>query len=595
MLLFYNADDEDEESVCIAFEFGNEINTTDQHTEYDSFYCQRIKYNVGDDVVVRMKKCLGGWAVARITKVLHRQELEEKEDVNEIGILIKWFWRRSEVQYLFVASRQSLSMYVQALQHMETKQEWGESNPIPKDQVRIIPLLCLHLELRFDLICNCQIYKVECHELTCEAIKQRELHLELAAIADEITIHDLCQKLSSSKALVLSSSEEYAALMKEEAFDIREYFGAFWCTHGYKSDTHHKRRMHLTATKSHYTHTTRLHNKMNNDSALGKRSRHNDFHEKLMDAFNAMNPSSVPSKLPCRTKEHRMVHSFVKEQILLGGHGSALCMSGMPGMGKTETVRQVCKELQSDTELPSFRFIEINAFLLPTSCHMYSELHKKMFGKMRCPDAALTKLNEHFQSHSDTRETIVLLIDELDCLATKKQRVLYNLFDWPHNPKAKLVVIVISNTLDFPQRLLPRISSRMGTDTISFSPYVRDQLIQIIEHRLSGTNCKVFEQDAIRFCAAAVAKISGDCRTALQLCRAAIEMVQKEIKQHGVGYLAKETVDLKHMTAAKDLFDQSNDIQTVLTLSLYEKLRLSDEFDCLSMTWCMTMHKTECF
>lgn len=34
----------------------------------------------------------------------------------------------------------------------------------------------------------------------------------------------------------------------------------------------------------------------------------------------------------------------------------------------------------------------------------------------------------------------VLLVDELDYLVTRKQTVLYNLFDWPTRPNSKLVV-----------------------------------------------------------------------------------------------------------------------------------------------------------
>ena len=47
-------------------------------------------------------------------------------------------------------------------------------------------------------------------------------------------------------------------------------------------------------------------------------------------------------------------------------------------------------------------------------------------------------------------ETIVLLVDELDLLWNRKQSVLYNIFDWPFNAQAKLVVLAIANTMDLP-------------------------------------------------------------------------------------------------------------------------------------------------
>ena len=55
---------------------------------------------------------------------------------------------------------------------------------------------------------------------------------------------------------------------------------------------------------------------------------------------------------------------------------------------------------------------------------------------------------------------MVLLVDELDMLLSRDQSVLYNLFDWPQSPGARLVVIGIANTADMPERLLPKISRR---------------------------------------------------------------------------------------------------------------------------------------
>jgi len=44
------------------------------------------------------------------------------------------------------------------------------------------------------------------------------------------------------------------------------------------------------------------------------------------------------------------------------------------------------------------------------------------------------------------------LIDELDALLTKKQQLLYNIFDWPSRPNSNLIIISIANTMDLPER-----------------------------------------------------------------------------------------------------------------------------------------------
>lgn len=59
-------------------------------------------------------------------------------------------------------------------------------------------------------------------------------------------------------------------------------------------------------------------------------------------------------------------------------------------------------------------------------------------------------------------KTRVILIDELDALVTKKQTLLYNLFDWPCHKNSKLLVVSIANSMDLPERMQAKISSRIG-------------------------------------------------------------------------------------------------------------------------------------
>ncbi len=91
-------------------------------------------------------------------------------------------------------------------------------------------------------------------------------------------------------------------------------------------------------------------------------------------------------------------------------------------------------------------------------------------------------LDARFSGGGKRREqTIVLLVDELDHLVTRKQTVLYNLFDWPTRPHSNLVVIGIANTMDLDERLLKRIASRLGLRKIQFRPYTKEQLVNIIK------------------------------------------------------------------------------------------------------------------
>ena len=389
---------------------------------------------------------------------------------------------------------------------------------------------------------------------------------------------------------------------------MNEFGDLFWCTHGYSGKTKKKSLMPSGAIKSHQIiGITPIKKKK-------KRNRQEVIEQSLRDASKALMLSSVPKRLPCREKEHDEIESYMKRQLLNHGEGSGLYISGMPGTGKTATVRQIANELKilaavkrrgrgsKKNRVPDFNFHEINAMKLPTPRHLYTELCKQLMHKHFAPNTAVKKLENYFSQKDENRKICVLLVDELDFLLTRQQKVIYNIFDWPTKANAKLIVIGIANTMNLPERLLPRVSSRMGTSRVVFKSYQRQQLTNIIEHRLSST--KVFSSDAIRFCASAVAGVSGDCRAALQICRRAVDIALCDVKTNGIAGNdssrnnkrkrtrmtskqkggrneadydtdGEDIVSLYHLKAAKDEFDQSNDIQIVSTLSLYEKMFLT--------------------
>lgn len=52
-------------------------------------------------------------------------------------------------------------------------------------------------------------------------------------------------------------------------------------------------------------------------------------------------------------------------------------------------------------------------------------------------------------------------------------------------PGSDLVVIGIANTMDLPERLLPRIASRLGQQRVPFLPYNQEQIKEIVGARLA--------------------------------------------------------------------------------------------------------------
>jgi len=48
-----------------------------------------------------------------------------------------------------------------------------------------------------------------------------------------------------------------------------------------------------------------------------------------------------------------------------------------------------------------------------------------------------------------------------------------------HRAHARLVVLGVANTMDLPDRFLPRVCSRLGLRRISFAPYRHEQLQEV--------------------------------------------------------------------------------------------------------------------
>ncbi|XP_068637543.1 origin of replication complex subunit 1B-like isoform X2 [Aristolochia californica] len=248
--------------------------------------------------------------------------------------------------------------------------------------------------------------------------------------------------------------------------------------------------------------------------------------------------ATLPKSLPCRDKEMEEITSFIKgalceDQCL----GRCLYIHGVPGTGKTMSALAVMRYLRSEIDAGSIRpfcFVEINGLKLASPENIYRVLYEALTGHRVGWKKALHLLNRRFSEDNrkvgkEDNQPCILLIDELDLLVTRNQSVLYNIIDWPTKPNSKLIVIGIANTMDLPEKLLPRISSRMGIQRLCFGPYNYQQLQEIIWSRLRGLDA--FENQAVEFASRKVAAISGDARRALEICRRAAEIADSRLKQ----------------------------------------------------------------
>ena len=268
-------------------------------------------------------------------------------------------------------------------------------------------------------------------------------------------------------------------------------------------------------------------------------------------ACSALQLSALPESLPCREAEEAVVRSFLTSSIRRGGQqGGGLYVAGVPGTGKTATVRQVLARLAhsatSDPSLlsadpsrvPPFQFVEVNGMKLPDPHHAYTHILHSLTGRRLPPPRACAVLDARFRTKLSRRPVCVLLLDEIDLCMTRAQHLLYHLADWPTYGGARLVVVSISNTIDFPTLLHERVRSRFIATTLTFPPYSPFQVQRIVEQRLRGLP-HLFDQDALTFCAKKIAAINGDVRGALDLCRRAARTAEEAGGKVDVGVVLK--------------------------------------------------------
>ncbi|XP_014380924.1 origin recognition complex subunit 1 [Alligator sinensis] len=287
----------------------------------------------------------------------------------------------------------------------------------------------------------------------------------------------------------------------------------------------------------------------------------------LEEARLRLHVSAVPESLPCREKEFQDIYNFV-ESKLIDGTGGCMYISGVPGTGKTATVHEVIHCLQQaadEDELPFFQFIEINGMKLTDPHQTYVQILKLLTGQKVTATHAASLLAKLFHTSGPKRKTTVLVVDELDLLWTRKQDVMYNLFDWPTQKHSKLIILAIANTMDLPERIMMnRVASRLGLTRMSFQPYTYRQLQQIISSRLNSV--KAFEEDAIQLVSRKVAALSGDARRCLDICRRATEICEFAGQKSSSGL-----VSMIHIMEAIDEMFSSPYLNAVRNASLHEQ------------------------
>ena len=355
----------------------------------------------------------------------------------------------------------------------------------------------------------------------------------------------------------------------------------------------------LSSSSEKETKTKINRNKKNNiDSSLEKKKKNiivNDNKEEI-------------EFLPCRENEQKQIYEYIKSGLYTKGSYSSLYIAGFPGTGKTVSVQTVIKVLTNESlkkKIPNFRYLFINGMKFTNISNVFKVIYNFIFEDksnkliktyIQLLDSFFINRNNYDSKpelNDPSNSHIILIIDEVDCLINQKQNLLYNIFNWTTYSNSKLIVISISNTLDLPQRLIPKVQSRIGTNKLMFKAYLKEDLCKIISTKIEDIN--LFSEDALKISSMKVAAVNGDLRRLLQICKKAKEIFYNERKQlnnEKVKYKINKITKNHIIKACNELFDcklvkvisslknsEKIILMTILANTNGGKIKISDIYD----------------
>ncbi|VDO06863.1 unnamed protein product [Rodentolepis nana] len=258
---------------------------------------------------------------------------------------------------------------------------------------------------------------------------------------------------------------------------------------------------------------------------------------------NKTTVESSPVTVIGREKEVDLLKSSILFFISERCNGS-IYIGGAPGTGKTATVTQLVQQLSVQNRCRSL-FLNCMQMVSPPDVYtcIVEGLGENSISRHLSSQEKVASFVESLLTKTSQRLPLILVLDEIDQLASRCQDVLYRIFGWPDDlNEAHIILIGIANALDLTERLLPGLRARAHRPIhVAFPPYTKDQIAQIIKYRITSdskeNSSTPIDDVAVQFCARKVAASSGDVRTALAICQRALELARLEAcsKQPGPG------------------------------------------------------------
>ncbi len=233
----------------------------------------------------------------------------------------------------------------------------------------------------------------------------------------------------------------------------------------------------------------------------------------------------VPEQFNHRESQIREL-AFQIHPGLRGGRPLNTICRGLPGTGKTTSVRKIFSEIEENTKklVP----IYINCQIDNTKFAIFSQIYRRLSGHL--PPASGTSFKQVFNAIARMllKEEVVLLValDDANYLLYENEinRVLYSLLrSHEAYPGTRIGVIVIISDMDVDllQSVDARVSSVFRPSEVYFPPYSEDEVREIVRERvLQGLYPGCLPEEMFSLVVEQTQK-SGDLRVGIDLLKRA--------------------------------------------------------------------------
>jgi len=283
-----------------------------------------------------------------------------------------------------------------------------------------------------------------------------------------------------------------------------------------------------------------------------------------------LSSSYIPEILPHREQEIAELAEILAPALDIKAPSNVI-LYGVPGCGKTATVKTVAKDLERKaTDIGKLvKVVYVNCQYTNTVYRIINALAKHLVDNPSSNGPFIGLPTDEIYAKTlsildKKRMAVVIVLDEIDKIDCTALYMLTRINTELSN--AKLSVIGISNSLKFADSLEPRVKSSLSQQTLIFNPYNAEQLSDILKNRCQQALApNVLSDDVIPLCAALAAQEHGDARRALDLLRVAVELAERN---------HNPLVTIKHVRLAQNKIEKDRAAEVIYGLPVQQRLVL---------------------